>query len=319
MCCSYNYRCWKRVYLGQRVHVSEIVGIVVRRFLLPFSSVLPFVSRRSAEVGRVPFRIGSVAERGTLRRVFHHLKGVLTLWIEYHEFWPDFARPSAFQQGHQTAQIFQIQRVTRHRFNRVSEHGAVQPSTSRWWTRHETSQFPRFRHGTSRNFVMKFYSNNIMFFMITFIKWIDNELKRRKGIISLMFYIYFCENLSILLRAYMCVYGEDQNDTLLYWRRGQPLTLLISAAMEVAERSIPSSKMLSQLNETTIGGNLLVCRTCIKHFVVRITFSLAGIKGTKWRWYYLDTHAAWTRAPVATKSRLSLWPHVSADTGHWQW
>lgn len=33
--------------------------------------------------------------------------------------------------------------------------------------------------------------------------------------------------------------------------------------------------------------------------------------------YYLDTHAAWTRAPVATKSLLSLWPHVSADTAHY--
>lgn len=31
---------------------------------------------------------------------------------------------------------------------------------------------------------------------------------------------------------------------------------------------------------------------------------------------HLETQAAWTRAPVATKSRLSLCPQVNADTGH---
>lgn len=48
--------------------------------------------------------------------------------------------------------------------------------------------------------------------------------------------------------------------------------LLISVAMEVAEHSIPLSKMLLQLNGTAIAENLLVCRTCasyIKHLSMK--------------------------------------------------
>lgn len=94
--------------------------------------------------------------------------------------------------------------------------------------------------------------------------------------------------------------------------------------MEDVEHWIPLWEPLSLPISITIEANQPFCKEQFNYFVAflgknyqrRLLVASAYKRDYVEMRNHLETHAAWTRAPVATKSRLSLWPHVSADTGH---